>query len=315
MWRKIAAFWMSMFTLISCTKEVKIDIPGFEEQLVVDGKIETDKFPVVILSMSQNIYSPTDLQAYLATFVGDANVSVGNGTETVALELYSIADLPLESRKTVAEMLRLELNEINFLPIPVYSTTNEALRGELGKTYTLSIDYQSRSYTAETSLLIPVPLADAYWKADDENPLYGRCFARLSDPAGVYNAYKWEVKRINTLSNGQPYDVIFRSGSDPYFDDEFWDGLTFEFDTRYPKRDTSQADEYQRHYKLGDTVVIKMSRIERAVHEFFDKRDAQLNSAGNPFASPVNLPSNIKGGCLGVWAGISPWYDTLYCFE
>jgi hypothetical protein len=315
MWRPLGTLSIILFVLFSCTKEVVIDIPGFKEQLVVDGKIETDKFPVVILSMSQNIYAPTDLEAYLQTFVSDALVSVSNGTETIDLELFPISALPLETRKTVAEMLRLELNEVIFLPIQVYSTTNESLRGELGKTYTLNIEHGGKSYTGETSLLTPVPLVNSYWKPDPDNSFYGYCFARLSDPGGVYNAYKWEAKRINTLANGQPYDVIFRSGSDPYFDDEFWDGLTFEFDTRYPKRDTLQPEEYRRHYKLGDTVVIKMSRIERDVHEFFDKRDAQLSSAGNPFASPVNLPSNIKGGCLGVWAGISPWYDTLYCFE
>jgi hypothetical protein len=26
----------------------------------------------------------------------------------------------------------------------------------------------------------------------------------------------------------------------------------------------------------------------------------------------VNIPSNIPG-VLGIWAGISPWYDTLAC--
>jgi hypothetical protein len=299
--------------LSSCTKEVKIDIPGFEEQLVVDGQIHADGFPVVLLSRSQNIYAATDLSAYLESFISDATVSVSDGTVTVPLQVYSIADLPLETQKRVAEMLSLELNEVVFVPILVYSTTDPNMVGQVGKTYELNIQYQGKTYTGSTDLLQPVALDNVYWKPDVDNPMYGSCWARLSDPAGVYNAYRWERKIINTQTNGQPKDVIFRHSSSPYFDDEFFDGVTFEFETRYPKPDTTYPDGYHRYYKLGDTVVIKFSRVDKDVYTFFDKKDAQISSAGNPFSTPVNAPSNISGGALGIWAGISPWFDTLIC--
>jgi hypothetical protein len=304
-----------LLVLSSCTKEVQIDIPGYEEQLVVDARIETDGFPIVLLSRSQNIYSPTDLEAYLQSFVADAEVSVSNGTSTVELSLFAISDLPLSSRKTIAEMLKLELNEVSFLPIQVFSTTDPSIMGEVGKTYTLNIIEQGKTYTGETTLLLPTPLVNLYWKADDINPEFGMCMARLADPVYEYNAFKWEAKRIKLNDQGQPYDVIFRSSNDPFFDDEYFNGLTFEFDTRYPERDTTYPENYRRHYKLGDTVVIKMSRVDRNVYDFFNKKDAQLGSSGNPFSTPVNVPSNITGGALGIWAGISPWYDTLYCVE
>lgn len=297
----------------SCTKEVTIDIPGYEEQLVVDGKIETDGFPIVLLSRSQNIYSATDLSSYLESFVYDASVSVSNGTVTVPLDVYAIADLPLESQKRVAEMLTLELNEVLFVPIKVYSTTDPAILGEVGKTYELTISHQGKSYSGSTELLQPVALSNVRWQADPDNPLYGTCWALLSDPAGVYNAYKWERKIINIKSNGQPKDVIFRHSDSPYFDDEFFDGITFEFETRYPEKDTSYPADYQRFYRMGDTVVIKFSRADKNVYNFFDKKEAQMSSAGNPFATPVNAPSNLSGGVLGIWAGVSPWYDTLIC--
>ena len=301
--------------LISCEKEVQIDIPGFEEQLVVDGRIQTGGFPIVLLSRSQNIYSSTDLSSYLASFVTDATVSVSNGSISVPLQLYAISDLPLESQKTVAEMLSLELNEVGFLPIQVYSTADPAISGELNKTYTLSISHQGKSYSGETTLLPTVALDNLYWKPDPDNPEFGFCWARLSDPAGEYNAYKWDAKRIKLKDNGEPYDVIFRRGFDPYFDDEYFNGLTFEFDTRYPEKDTTYPENFRRHYKLGDSVVIRFSRLDRAVFDFFDKKDAQLESSGNPFATPVNVPSNMSGGALGVWAGISTGFDTLYCVE
>ncbi len=292
---------------------MKIDIPGFQQQLAVNGYIETDGFPIVILSRSQNIYAETNLESYLQNFVYDAIVEVSDGSSSVALELMEIAALPLESRKRVAEMLRVELDEVLLLPIKVYSTVDFSMKGVLGMSYTLSIQDQGKLFTSVTSLLAPVPLANVSWTEDAEFTGFGRCLALFSDPPNEDNSYKWEVKRINTLSNGQPWDIIFRSSGSPYFNDEFWDGLTFEFDTRYPKKDTSLAEDLQRLYRFGDTVVIKMSTVERSVFEFFDKKESQLLASANPFSAPVNIPTNISGGCLGVWAGISPWYDTLFC--
>ena len=52
---KILVF--ALFFCSACSKEVNIEIPGYEEQLVVDGFIETDCPPVVLLSKSQNVYS------------------------------------------------------------------------------------------------------------------------------------------------------------------------------------------------------------------------------------------------------------------
>jgi len=65
---------------------------------------------------------------------------------------------------------------------------------------------------------------------------------------------------------------------------------------------------------LGDSLVVKFSKMDQHVYSFYDKKYAQLNSASSPFSTPVNVPTNIPG-LLGVWAGFSPCYDTLYCVE
>ncbi len=313
--RFIALLFVVVFTF-SCTKEVEIDIPGFEEQLVVEGRIQTGERPIVFLSLSQNVYAPTDLGSYLQSFVYDANVSVTVDGVTTDLELMSINQLPLESQKTLAEMLRLEFYQIGFVPIQVYSTQNSSLLGQEGKTYTLSIEHNGISYSGNTQLLPPVSLDNLFWRPDDVNPEYGRSVAILSDPPNEYNAYRWEGKRINIQSNGEEMDTLFRSSNTGrgYFDDQFFNGLTIEFDppNRQARKDTTHLEEYKRYYRLGDSVVIRFSRVERAVHDFYDKKDVQLDSNGNPFATPVNIPSNIEGA-LGIWAGIATGYDTLYC--
>ena len=53
---KYSTFFFSIALLWSCTKEVQIDIPGYQEQLVVDGRIETGQPAIVLLSKSANVY-------------------------------------------------------------------------------------------------------------------------------------------------------------------------------------------------------------------------------------------------------------------
>jgi hypothetical protein len=307
------AFFVGFLLLTACTKEVNIDLPGYEEQLVVDGRIDVDGFPLVILSRSKDVYAPTDVSSFLGAFVYDATVSVSDGQQEIQLELFSVAELPQATRERLAEMLEVELDEVLLLPIQVYSTANPVIIGQEGKTYQLKILDMGKTYTSTTTLLPPVALDNLYWKPDDIFPEFGICWARLSDPMNVKNAYKWEVKLITPQPNNEPKDNLFRSGNDPHFSDQFFDGLTFEFDTRYPKKDTTYPEDYRKHYKFGDLVVVKLSRIDPNVFEFFDKKSAQMESGNSPFATPVNIPTNITGGALGIWAGYSPWYDTLYC--
>lgn len=297
--------------LSSCTKEVKIDIPEKEKQLVVDGRIETNGFPIVFLTQSQYLYDPANLGSYLNSNVTTALVKVSNGTDTITLSLYSPNQLPLESQITLAEMLNLEVNEIQILPIAVYSTENPIMKGTVGKKYELVIIHENKIHSGTTQILNPVPLAQTQWIPDLENSNYGLCKVFLNDPCSEKNAYRWESKLI-TAMNGLPKDIQFRHGGESYFSDQFFNGLSISFETRYPKKDTTYPSGYKRHFKLGDSLVIRFSNIESPVYNFFDKRLSQIQSNNSPFASPVQIPSNVSN-TLGIWAAYSTWYDTLYC--
>lgn len=298
----------------SCTKEVNIDIPSYQNQLVVDGIIETGGNPIVLLSQSANIYETSDLAAYLSRFVYDAQLNVISGNDTFPLSLFTIAELPINSQKKVAEMLRLDWNEALLLPIKVYSSI--ALVAQANTSYTLEIKHQGKSFKGTTHLPNPTPLDSIYWKPVAGNLEYGYSWARLSDPANQFDGYKWEVKRINLKANGEELDDIYKRGFGGFFSDQFFDGQTIEFYYENPlkRKDTTHLKEFKRMYRLGDSVVVKFSKMDQQVFTFYDKKYAQLNSASSPFSTPINVPSNIPG-LLGVWAGFSPCYDTLYCVE
>ncbi len=303
-----------LIAFFSCTKEVNIDIPNYQNQLVVDGIIETGGNPIVLLSQSANIYETSDLAAYLSRFVYDAQLNVISGNDTFPLSLFTIAELPIDSQKKVAEMLRLDWNEALLLPIKVYSST--ALIAQANMSYTLDIKYQGKSFKGTTHLPNPTPLDSIYWKPVAGNMEYGYSWARLSDPANQFDGYKWEVKRINLKANGEELDNIYKRGFGGFFSDQFFDGQTIEFYYENPlkRKDTTHLKEFKRMYRLGDSVVVKFSKMDKQVFSFYDKKYAQLNSAASPFSTPINVPSNIPG-LLGVWAGFSPCYDTLYCAE
>jgi hemin uptake protein HemP len=298
--------------LFSCSKEVKIDIPGYEQQLVVDGNIEAGGHPIVILSQSANIYSESYITSYVNSFVSDADVKVVVDNDTFQLDYILSTDLPISSQKKLAEMLRIELVELLQLPIRVYSSTQLVAQAE--KTYELIIDHQGKKYNAKTYLPAPTPLLSVYWKLEPETGEYGYSWAKLQDPPGQFDAYKWEVRRINK-KNGEDLDLTFRRGFGAYREDKYFDGLTFEFFYENPlkRKDTTHLEGLKRYYRIGDSVVVKFSKMDKRTYEFFDKKSAQMESSDNPYSTPINIPTNMTGGALGIWAGFSPWYDTLYC--
>jgi hypothetical protein len=306
-----------LFLLLqACTKEVQIDVPGYEEKLVIDGSIQTGQPPLVILSKSRDIFSPTDQASYLAGFVSGAIVRVSNGTTTVQLDEICSDNLPAGTEEFAAQLFGVTVDELADYHLCAYTSFNSAIWGEVGKSYDLLVEVEGVSYTATTSIVSPTTLVKSFWVPDDKFPTYGYSWATLSDPIGQYDAYMWEVKKMNGGANGQTSDLFYTKTYVPVFDDLFFDGLTFDFFYENPMsfQDTLLENKFKGFYRLGDTVVIKLSKMDRSVFKYYEKKYVQLTTAGNPFATPINIPTNISGGALGVWAGFSPSFDTLICY-
>ena len=312
--RVLITFLSLILVLVGCTKEVKIDIPGFEEKVVIDGRIETDMPPIVLISKTQNIYSPTTLDAFLNSFQSGAIVTVSDGTTTVVLDEICSDNLPPGTEAMAAELFGIPEEELGNYHLCAYSTFNTAIWGQVGKTYSLKVQLNGEIFLSSTQIVNPTPLDSVYWKQDPgANPGHGYSWARLSDPGG-FDAYLWQVKRINMV-DGQTKDPNFKTTFSPVFDDEFFNGQTFDFSYENPFTwdDETVEDADKGYYKQGDSVVIKFSKIDANVYNFLEKKYIQLGTAGNPFASPTTIPSNIQGGAIGLWAGYSPIFDTLYC--
>lgn len=105
-----------------------------DEKLVVEGWIESDGFPVVILTMTAapEIAEDINLADYIAKY---ARVTLSDGDTTVILT-------GMIDRK--------------YYPPVVFK--NYEMRGVAGKEYVLTAEYQGKKVTAKTKILEPVEL-------------------------------------------------------------------------------------------------------------------------------------------------------------
>ena len=188
-----------------------------------------------------------------------------------------------------------------------YTSFNTDIWGQVGKTYNLTVTFDGKTYTSSTTILQSTPPANMFYKLSGSFTDKGYSWVTLNDPPNQYDAYKLQYKR-----SGKPQ---FEDVWNPFFDDQFFDGKTFDFsfDDKTTYDDPNVPDNVKGYFNLGDTVILKLSKLDRSAYEFFEKKYNQLFNAGNPFSTPTNVPTNIKGGALGVWVGYSPAYDTLVC--
>ena len=303
--QKIAFLSLLIMGLNSCSKEVKIDILGFDEQIVIDGSIETGTPAIIFLSNSRDIYAPTDIDSYLSGFISGATVIVSDGTITDTLMEICTNNLPPELDSIAAEYFGVPIEQLVDLNLCGYVSTG--LVGEVGKTYVLKVIHNNKTYTSSTKIENPKVLDNLFWKEQVNLPGYGFSWAKITDSPIMGDAYRWEVKNLSDLFYSKPFQ--------PFTDDRFYNGKTFEFSVENPMsfKDQTIENQYKGYYKLGDTIVVKFSKLGKKEYQFFEKKYNQIYSGGNPFATPTNIPTNIEGGALGIWAGFSPWYDTLIC--
>lgn len=307
------------FSIASCSKEVFLDIPPFQEKIVVDGRVETGLPPIVILTKTQDLYGSTDFGAISGAFVNNAIITVSDGTSSVVLTEICANSIDPAFLPVISEILGIDAQALGALNFCAYVGLDEnqipVLLGEVGKTYTLNIELDDQTFTSQTSLN-PIPVVDSlYFKIEPSFTEHGYGWCVLNDNPSTYNGYFFQMRRIHQNSQGEPADAFFQTSTSSAFDDTFFNGLTFKFNFSNigSRRDDETPDEFRGYFRTNDTVVIKFSSLDYNTFKFHELKFIQMSSGASPFASPTYIPTNIEGGAIGCWAGFSPRYDTLIC--
>ncbi|MFN8776662.1 MAG: DUF4249 domain-containing protein [Flavobacteriales bacterium] len=315
-----------MLSIVSCQKEITVDLPTSPPRIVVEGSIEQDLPPIILLTWSQGYFEPTDLQSIENLFVRDADVRLSNGLDTIPLDLFCTAELGETELALAAELLGTSPEALQAFNICLYTTFDQSMWGEVGRTYTLLVDYEDHHLKSSTRINELVALDSIWFQIPNEDPddSLGLIFATLTDPDTTGNAYRWFARRINRYPDwvpdeelrGQVKDAGFIAPLGSVFDDNFFNGLSFEFSAFRGSLPNSvkfdDSNDEDGYFKRGDTVVVRGCVIDRGVFRFIQSLESQVSNQGSPFALPYNLQSNVSGG-LGVFAGYGASYDTVVC--
>jgi len=272
---------------LSCEKEVDIDLDSGATKLVVDGQIETNGYPFVILTQSIGYFSKVDLQTLQNSFVHDAIVTVSDGTKSIRLKEYTI-DTGFIG------------NKFSFYTIDTADATAVSFKGEEEKYYTLDIQVGSSSYASVTKIPSTKGVDSVWFKKSNEDAnVEGAVlmYVKYVDPDTLGNYARYFTKRNSELF----YPGAFNST----FDDQIINGTTIDSLGLFAGYDKSKEPNLDSlgYFFLGDTVTLKWCAIDKGTYKFFSTLEFATGSVGNPFSSPVNVTNNISGGALGVWAG------------
>lgn len=287
-----------MLYLVACEREIKIKLPDNEPKIVVEGYIENDTFPVVILTKSLPYLTPIELNSLSKTFIKGATARIiVDGKDTFPLTEFVIPQ-----------------PDSNAIAFSVY--INPSLKGKVGSSYLLEVEASGfPKVSALTTIPKPVSIDSfSYEKLDSSNTIFlpekydslYRLLAYFTDPAGEVNYYRYWTSRTSMRAS-------YENTLSPYTED---DGSTFKldfFDGQYVKGAWLQGSKPQgdstrnsAYFKLGDTVSVKWGAIDKAQYYFWDTYQNNLQGSG-PFSPPVIVNSNVKGG-YGIWAGTGVKY-------
>ena len=270
--------------LFSCTKEITVDVPLPEEKIVIEGWIEQGKPATVVITKNSPYFDTVNINTLIEMFIKDAKVTISDGTNSEEL-VYTQ----------------------NGFAWPLVYYKGSTLLGEIGKTYSIKVEANGKTLTAETNIT-HAPVLDSLWfKLDANQDSLGYAWLRFTDPGNETNYYRLFTKRL-----GKDADFIPNYGS--VSDDKYFNGLTFDFNIFRGELSYSNPDinrDEMGYFKLGDTIVMRVCSINKEHYNFWRAAEQAILTGSNPFVSPASIPTNIIGGGLGIWGGYGATYDTV----
>ena len=272
-----------------CEKDIEFELDEQEPKLVVEATIENNEAPIVILTRSIGFFSNITLPMLAQNFINNAEVTISNGTLTHKLKEYTVPLAP----------------GINFYYYSIDSANlSTAFLGQLNQQYSLKIKAEGKEYAGVTSIPnITKQIDSLWWKPvpGNDNPDKAIVMVKATDPPGF-----GDYIRYYTKANSHPFFTSERS----VYDDFFIDGTTYELQVE-PGFDRNEDDPEKQFFNRGDTIVFKISNIDKPTFDFWRTWEFSIQSIGNPFSTPTKVLGNINNGALGYFGGYASQYHSL----
>lgn len=270
-----------IFTLLVLSGCRDVILPSAAPLIVVEGWIENDKAPIVILtttvSVDGAVKDSSDLKEHIIRW---GKVTVSDGEKEVVL-----AGRPDE----------------RYFPPYIYTTSK--IKGEVGKTYHLTVEYSGKTVTSSTTIPSPVPLE--YIRAEKVTQ------STTNSPTDDYIL----IGGIKDNKETKDYYKVFTKvqGADSSFVSAFLgltdDTIITEDIQEIPiNKGISLNGSRESHFKQDDIVFVKFCTLDKTSWEYWSDFEEIESLTSNPFFPiTTDIRSNINGG-LGYWAGYGSNY-------
>ncbi len=255
----------------ACTKNIDIQVPKDDEKIVVEAYINNlyPNLNYVLITKTVNYFNPN----FSLIGFGNALVIIGEGKIVSANDTtwtsYTLTPNPLKEG--------------------IYN--NGSLLGKEGYVYKLEIWLNDRYYSSYTTIPPVVPL----------DSLTREIVYKSNTPRALLSVHFAEPPSL-----GENYRVMLRYGSNPLF--YAW-GDVADSNQSFFNDDNSNGVyrhfTYLRSFQMGDTIQYYLATMDRATYNFWDSY-VSARQNGGPFATPIQLRSNVKGkdviGCFSGYA-------------
>lgn len=257
--------------LSSCNPDLDYTVRGYSQKIIVEGKIETGKYPEVYLSLNVPLWKQVDSTTILEHVIRYAKVTVSVG-DTI-------------------EILTSKWMKDHFPPY-VYKCTE--IVGREGSTYNLKVEYGG--YTLYSSTTIPrgfeIETVDIF-------PTVTDTLRALSLTVNVDNHKKNSFRLFTKKAKDQRYIE-----TPILYNNEFELTGLQRFNISPQPRKTDASFKEGNLFAIGDTVDIKVCAIDSVSTIFFKDLTMFSVVADNIFLSEVKpLNSNISEPGFGIWYG------------
>lgn len=262
-----------LLSFSACEKEIDVPLPTADSEIVVEAYINqlNPFFNYVILTRSIDYFTP-NLDAIT---VSNAQVFItegkANGTDTVWDDA---------NKKQMVEIAPDSIPGIYF---------NLGLTGKIGHVYKLEIETDGKYIFGVTEIPDLVTL-DSLTASFTVNPVNDKD-----------TGYFMTIHFDEPVAKGDNYRYLYKVGADSLF---FGWGAINEDDGVFNDdiiNGVYRSFTFGDRFKFNDTVSFYLTSINRAAYNFWDSY-AQARNNGGPFATPVQLKSNIQGA-IGSFTG------------
>lgn len=277
---KIVFILLVIISINACEKEIKLKPLAYDNQLSIECILYPGKAPQLFLSTSvpffSTIVSPSQL------FARGAVVTItGSGIDNLVED-------------SVFDNFRCRW-------VPYYKGSIPSV---IGQTYTLTVNYAGKSYTATTTINQPQVAIASTSYISAFHDVYGEhegVIVDFNDISGSENYYRFQMNRMidSSVFGASNLGLIHSTCTTSKFHiSEF--GRSIYFDKGIDGQAMQFVIEPAFKHVQDDTAFVFVQSMDKNSAEFYDNIDKQKLSQFNPFVEPVFLKTKIEG-CIGVF--------------